>query len=159
MSATTAGGALEYRNVEVAKLLGGVKTASCSFAVRPLERPGRPAIFFFRGLTNASEVWQAWIALAATETTLGLVVYSTDGGPPFQAITAAPIAAVLQWTDLAIATDLTKVTLSVGGAAAVELPIPFAIGDAGMSAHVGIQVIETTSEVVLFDDVRCDVTQ
>jgi hypothetical protein len=53
----------------------------------------------------------------------------------------------------------TKLTLEVGGLPAAELPMKFGTSGAGFSAHVGIQVIETTEEVVLFDDVRCDVTQ
>jgi hypothetical protein len=161
LSAKTYGGELDYRSVELAKYLGNAKTASCALAVKPLERPGRPAVFFFRGLTTSSEIWQAWIALAATETTLGLAVFSKDGGAPFEAIAPANVAPVDEWTELLIETDLEKVTLRVGGAPAVELTVPedVAIGGGGMSAHIGLQVIETTREIVLFDDVRCVVAQ
>ena len=158
LSATTSGGALQYRNVELAKLLGDAKTVTCSFAVKPIERPGRPAVFFLRGLTSASETWQAWIALAPNETTLGLVIFSKDGGVPFEAIESASAAPLDQWTDLALTTDLGKLALRVGDASPVELSIDGGLAGTGMSAHVGIQVIETTQEKVLLDDVRCTVT-
>lgn len=159
LRAATNGGALDFRTVDLAKQFGVVKTASCAFAVKPIERPGRPAVFFFRGLTTSFDNWYAWVTLASSETTLGLAVFFKDGGPPSEAIASGPTAPVGEWTDLAIATSAGKLTLSVAGAPAAELPMTFVSSGTGFSAHVGIQVIETTQEVVLFDDVRCDATQ
>lgn len=157
LRATAFGGALTFRDVDLAKQFGSVKTASCTFAVKPVERPGRPAVFFYRGLTTSSDNWYASITLADTETTLGLAIFFKDGGVPSEAIATAPPAPIGEWTELRIATTQTKLTLSVNGVPAADLPMKLATSTSGFSAHLGIQAIETTQEVVLFDDVRCDV--
>jgi hypothetical protein len=158
LRAKTHAGDFAYRRVVLARSFNAATRVSCSFGVKPIERPGRPAVFFFRGVEDGTmDEWLAWIALSSTETTLGIARFHADGGIT-DAIETAPIAPVGAWTDLAIALEATKVRLVVGGAPAVELPVEFPIAPS-VAVHLGIQAVEATEQVILFDDLRCDVTK
>lgn len=155
---TAPGGAFAGRSGQLQKRFSGVKGVTCSFAVKPLERPGQPFIFYLKGTAPEVSSWEAWIALTPSETRLGIGQTFKDGGASPYDADFAPLLPLNQWALLEIATNLTNVTLKVDGTQVASRTFPLPVSTSLVDVLLGILAFETTQQAALFDDLRCVVT-
>jgi hypothetical protein len=154
----TESGTFAGRSARLVKRFGNFTGATCSFAVKPVQRSGNPMVIIFEGTAPEVQTWSVWISPTPSETRLGGGALFKDGGVSPYLAEFAPTLPTNAWSHLEITVGQSVATLKLEGALVATFQYPATVSTSLIDMKFGVQAYETTEQEYLFDDLRCAVT-